>query len=447
MEPDIHTILGRTEIVEQLCSILTEVDQSRDSNKGIYIYGPPGSGKTELVKDVLQRINADPVRYDASDVRNKAMIESIASTHISRHGVLGMMSAVKRTLVIVMDEIDGMIGGDKGGITALIKLVRRKKTRKQQTELFTCNPIICIGTTLVDKKIKELAKVCRVFELLAPTLPQMERIIPRFISNILPIEIKRAAKYANRDLRRIQFVKSALRIDATILDAKNTFIDEFFTATCNDNAKNIVADILAEPIPMWQHQHIIGESDRTVVSLLYHENVADAISAFPAPERNKVYSNILENMCFADYIDRVTFQNQIWIFNEMSSLLKTFYSNYKYHSAPYAKSPKLRDPRFTKILTKYSTEYNNSVFIQNVCCNIYMDKYDAFAFFREMQRRGNTVATNNSGMVAFVVAAIEGSGIKTLDVVRMFRYMDKNVVVPRTVVESISDDESCGTSA
>jgi hypothetical protein len=386
------------------------------------------------------------VHYDASDVRNKAMIESIASTHISRHGVLGMMSAVKRTLVIVMDEIDGMIGGDKGGITALIKLVRKKKTRKQQTEPFTCNPIICIGTTLVDKKIKELAKVCRVFELTAPTLPQMELIIPHLIPTIAPLKIRRAAKYANRDLRRILFIKTALRADATILDPENTFIDEFFTATCNDNAKCIVADILAEPIPMWKHQDIIGESDRTVVSLLYHENIADAISAFPAHERNRVYADILENMCFADYIDRVTFQNQIWIFNEMSSLLKTFYSNYKYHSTPYPKPQKLSEPRFTKILTKYSTEYNNSVFIQNVCCNIYMDKYDTFTFFREMQRRGNAASSSASGMAAFVVAAIEGSGIKTLDVIRMFRYMDKNVVAPRTVVESVSDDESCGAS-
>ena len=37
------------------------------------------------------------------------------------------------------------------------------------------------------------------------------------------------------------------------------------------------------------------------------------------------YSKFLENICFADYIDRITFQNQIWLFNEMTSLIKTFY--------------------------------------------------------------------------------------------------------------------------
>ena len=30
------------------------------------------------------------------------------------------------------------------------------------------------------------------------------------------------------------------------------------------------------------------------------------------------YDKILENICFADYIDRITFQKQIWQFNEMN---------------------------------------------------------------------------------------------------------------------------------
>ena len=48
-------------------------------------------------------------------------------------------------IAIVMDEIDGMNSGDKGGINSLIKLIRPKKTKKQKTEEITSNPIICIG--------------------------------------------------------------------------------------------------------------------------------------------------------------------------------------------------------------------------------------------------------------------------------------------------------------
>jgi len=36
-----------------------------------------------------------------------------------------------------MDEIDGMNNGDKGGINALIKLIRPKKTKKQKQDFDT----------------------------------------------------------------------------------------------------------------------------------------------------------------------------------------------------------------------------------------------------------------------------------------------------------------------
>ena len=84
-------------------------------------------------------------------------------------------------------------------------------------------------------------------------------------------------------------------------------------------------------------------------------------------------------MCFADYIDRITFQKQIWLFNEMSSSIKTFKNNKLYHDS-FKKKPKYNPPevRFTKVLTKYSTEYNNYLFIQELCQQLCIDKKDLF---------------------------------------------------------------------
>ena len=75
-----------------------------------------------------------------------------------------------------MDEIDGMNSGDKGGINSLIKLIRPKKTKKQKKEQITMIPIICIGNYHIDKKIKELMKVCHSIELKTPTKKQIEQI-------------------------------------------------------------------------------------------------------------------------------------------------------------------------------------------------------------------------------------------------------------------------------
>jgi hypothetical protein len=144
------------------------------------------------------------------------------------------------------------------------------------------------------------------------------------------------------------------------------------------------------------------------------------------------YETVLKNVCFADYIDRITFQKQIWIFNEMSSLIKTFYNNALYHSfkratattatatATTAPAPSISaaDIRFTKVLTKYSTEYNNSIFIQRLCNQMLMDQKDLIEFFKDLK---NTNDKSND----IVGAIFEQYEITKLDMDRLYRYIDK----------------------
>ena len=175
-----NPLLEREHISDQIKQFLLNFDtQSKNVTfkKGIYLFGSPGSGKTQFIMDILNEMNYDVIKYDAGDVRNKALIETITSNNISSRNVLQMMNKQVKKIVIVMDEIDGMNNGDKGGITSLIKLIRQKKTKKQKLEHVTLNPIICISNYYVDKKIKELIKVCNTFELKMPTNMQISTII------------------------------------------------------------------------------------------------------------------------------------------------------------------------------------------------------------------------------------------------------------------------------
>ena len=82
-------------------------------------------------------LNYDIIKYDAGDVRNKNLIETITYNNISNRNVLDLMNRKQKKIAIVMDEIDGMNNGDKGGLTALIKLIRQKKTKKQMLMIFS----------------------------------------------------------------------------------------------------------------------------------------------------------------------------------------------------------------------------------------------------------------------------------------------------------------------
>jgi Cdc6-like AAA superfamily ATPase len=177
---NINNILDRTEISNQIKNILSNFETTKHDlgiKKGIYLYGNPGVGKTAFITNILKDMNFDIIKYDAGDVRNKTIIDTITKHNMADANVLSLLHRKKKHIAIIMDEIDGMNNGDKGGINALIKLIRPKKTKKQKLEDVTYNPIVCIGNYHIDKKIKELMKVCYVIELKTPTDCQIKEII------------------------------------------------------------------------------------------------------------------------------------------------------------------------------------------------------------------------------------------------------------------------------
>ena len=139
---NLNNILNRTNQENKLIEYLNYFEENKKNltvKRGIYIYGSPGSGKTMFVEKILKKLNYDILKYDAGDVRNKNVIDTIANNNMSDKNILSMFYKKIQKIVIVMDEIDGMNSGDKGGINTLIKLIRPKKTlnhlRSQKQQL------------------------------------------------------------------------------------------------------------------------------------------------------------------------------------------------------------------------------------------------------------------------------------------------------------------------
>jgi hypothetical protein len=436
---NINTTLGREEIANQIKQILLDFDancKNVNYNKGIYIYGAPGTGKTQFITKILEEMNYDIIRYDAGDVRNTSLIDTITSNNISSRNVLHMMNKTVKKIIIVMDEIDGMNSGDKGGITSLIKLIRQKKTKKQKLEDVTLNPIICIGNYFMDKKMKELMKVCNVFELKTPTKPQISVLL----SDIIPNNIKlkdTVLEYIQGDLRKLQFIQKLKTTHPELL-TEYLCNNILHMKSHNEDSKKITKHLINQPMGVDDHAKFINETDRTIVALLWHENIIDAISKNKPEQTYPFYLQILDNMCFADYMDRITFQNQIWQFNEMSSLTKTFYNNKIYHDT-FPENANRFNPdevRFTKVLTKYSTEYNNQQFVYGMCQDLDMDRKDLIAFFQELRTFYGKNFQSQTDVLNQVERLFENHNITKLDIKRMYRYLDKNVK------KTVQDDES-----
>ena len=417
---DFNNILNRDSIKEEIKNLLKNFNQNKNNfsvKRGIYIYGAAGIGKTQFINNILKELDYDIVNYDAGDIRNKSVIDTITRQNMADKSIISLFTKVQKPIAIVMDEIDGMNSGDKGGINSLIKLIRPKKTKKQKLEEISYNPIICISNYHIDKKINELMRVCESFEIPTPTDEQIimliKKILPKISNN--NVLLKNLTHYIQGDLRKLDNILNIYKNKNSII--KSEIIENIFSLkSLNEDAKEITKNLLTKQYSFKDHNTLMNETDRTIVGLLFHENIIDYISLKNKKDNIKLYLKILNNICFSDYIDRITFQKQIWQFNEMSSLLKIFYNNKIFHQENSESKTLKKDIRFTKILTKYSTEYNNQIFIQNLCQQLNLDIKDMFSFFNDLKK-------NNNEEESFKI--LETYEISKLDINRINRYIER----------------------
>ena len=418
---NINTILNRNDKASSIKEMLQDFELNKHNiliKKGIYVYGDPGTGKTTFVTNILKELDYDIIKYDAGDIRNTSVIEDITKHNMSDKNIMSLFNKKVRKIAIIMDEIDGMNNGDKGGINTLIKLIRPKKTKKQKLEEVTINPIICIGNYRVDKKIKELMKVCNTIELKTPTTFQISSIVNLLLPNINDSVQLKISNFVQGDLRKLNNIQVLYKNKPDLFNNEN--IENILQIkSYSDDTKKITFKLLNNPYKINEHNCVMNETDRTSVGLLWHENIIDIIDKMEKKVSIPFYIEQLENICFADYIDRITFQKQIWQFNEMSSLIKTFKNNKLYHEH-FNKKQKCNtsEIRFTKVLTKYSTEYNNSIFIQKLCQKLGMDKKDLFGFF---------ISIKNNSDDNEIINLLENYEIGKLDINRIYRYIEKYI--------------------
>ena len=110
--------------------------------KAALIYGSSGLGKTCSVYALANDLNYEVFELNASDFRNKNMIESRLGSAIMQR------SLFSNNKIILVDEIDGLAGKqDRGGVSTLTKLIDKS--------IF---PIVMTATNPYDKRLNALRK-------------------------------------------------------------------------------------------------------------------------------------------------------------------------------------------------------------------------------------------------------------------------------------------------
>ncbi|KAI9819437.1 MAG: hypothetical protein M1832_004000 [Thelocarpon impressellum] len=100
--------------------------------RAVIIHGPPGIGKTTAAHIVAKAEGYDTLESNASDTRSKKLVETGLKGILDNTSLLGYFAGDekkvdinKKKLVLIMDEVDGMSAGDRGGVGALAQVCRK----------------------------------------------------------------------------------------------------------------------------------------------------------------------------------------------------------------------------------------------------------------------------------------------------------------------------------
>lgn len=401
---EINDILERSKIINEIKEKILAYKSFENVKKNLFVYGENSVGKTFLIKNIIKELSYDMLYYNNINNRNKT---DITTGFSGNQNVVQLFHRIQKKIIIVIDDVEHMNTGDKNGISSLTKVVRLKKTKKQQTEESSANQIICIGTSLQDKKMKELANTCIQFKINCPTKTQMLKIIKLLMPDKKEYH-ENILNYTGLNIRKLESLYNIYIKNKTIINF------EFLNITRNNYSTNENKLFTKNIINMSSGNYSLNDLDKNVIGLIWHENIIDVLSKIPPNKRIELYIYFLQNICFADYIDKFIFQKQIWQLNDLTFLIKVV-KNMNYYQSFIHENPSfkchLNEARFTKVLTKYSTEYNNYVFLRDLCQNMLIDKNDLLYYFLENKSKD--------------LSKLEQYEVTTLNINRMFKFLDK----------------------
>jgi replication factor C large subunit len=156
-------VVGNKEAIQKFTEWIKSWERGFPKKKAVFLYGPPGIGKTVSVEALANDLRMELVEKNASDYRTEEAVKHFAGL-ASQYG-----SLFGGRRIVLLDELDGLTGtADKGGVKAITDVVKSAQC-----------PIVLIANNAYDPRFTELRNYCLLIEFKKPPAGEVMKHLKR----------------------------------------------------------------------------------------------------------------------------------------------------------------------------------------------------------------------------------------------------------------------------
>ena len=331
----------------------------------LFLYGPPGIGKTTMAHVVLKEYGYNVHDLDSSENRTSKYIRESLHDILYKKNVMNLMTQKKKETGIIMDEIDGLSIGERGGLSEFIKIILPKKKDIKQGKNYEYRylnyvPFICITNTM-DKKLNDIKTKTCFIHLKKPSLYNLEKMAVKILKNEKInydySKLKELIKKSQLDFRKLitllQYTYGSSNIIESTepLGVKNIEYTTYDSCLKMLNKYNTIDNTME-----------IYEANKSLISMLLYENFIHFVLKNKKSNDDKkldaiktIYSNFSES----DEFDYNIYITQQWDLYNYDCVMKCSKTSYIVNQLENFSVNKTNTIQFSTLLNKTSFEFLN----------------------------------------------------------------------------------------